>query len=138
MSNKGGRVSPDYLADIAPEYADIPLEILRRYAEHPACQKKNRLLPVPCNQKMNSYLKEIADLCLINKTLTTHVAHHTYATFWLSQGVSLKNVSSMLGHASVKMTERYARVLDSSILRDMNAIRDTLNLGNRAEVADSE
>ena len=41
---------------------DIPLEILRRYAEHPTCQKKNRLLPVPCNQKMNSYLKEIADL----------------------------------------------------------------------------
>ena len=37
---------------------DIPLEILRKYAEHPACQKKNRLLPVPCNQKMNSYLKE--------------------------------------------------------------------------------
>ena len=34
---------------------DIPLEILRKYAEHPACQKKNRLLPVPCNQKMNSY-----------------------------------------------------------------------------------
>ena len=34
---------------------DIPLEILRRYAEHPICQKKNRLLPVPCNQKMNSY-----------------------------------------------------------------------------------
>ncbi len=55
---------------------DIPLEILRKYAKHPACQKKNRLLPVPCNQKMNSYLKEIADLCLINKTLTTHVARH--------------------------------------------------------------
>ena len=46
----------------------------------------------------------------------------------LSQGVSLKNVSKMLGHASVKMTERYARVLDSSILRDMNSIRDTMNL----------
>ena len=59
---------------------DIPLEILRKYAEHPACQKKNRLLPVPCNQKMNSYLKEIADLCLISKTLTTHVARHSYAT----------------------------------------------------------
>lgn len=55
---------------------DIPLEILRRYAEHPTCQKKNRLLPVPCNQKMNSYLKEIADLCLINKTLTTHGLRH--------------------------------------------------------------
>ena len=55
---------------------DIPFEILRKYAKHPACQKKNCLLPVPCNQKMNSYLKEIADLCLINKTLTTHVASH--------------------------------------------------------------
>ena len=54
---------------------------------------------------------------------------HTYATVCLSQGVSLKNVSKMLGHASVKMTERYARVLDSSILRDMNSIRDTMNLG---------
>lgn len=37
----------------------------------------------------------------------------------------------MLGHASVKMTERYARILDSSIMRDMNSIRDTLNLGNK-------
>ncbi len=43
--------------------------------------------------------------------------------------MSLKNVSKMLGHASIKMTERYARVLDSSILRDMNSIRDTMNLG---------
>lgn len=52
---------------------DIPLEILRKYAKHPACQKKNCLLPVPCNQKMNSYLKEIADLCLINRPPTLHV-----------------------------------------------------------------
>lgn len=47
---------------------DIPLEILRKYADHPVCQKKRVLLPVPCNQKMNSYLKEIADLCLIKRT----------------------------------------------------------------------
>lgn len=78
---------------------------------------------------MNRYLKEIATICKIDKYLTTHVARHTYATVCLSQGVSLKNVSKMLGHASVKMTERYARVLDSSILRDMNSIRDTMNLG---------
>ena len=52
---------------------DIPLEILRKYAKHPACQKKNRLLPVPCNQKMNSYLKEIADLCLIHMSPATRM-----------------------------------------------------------------
>ena len=107
---------------------DIPLEILRKYAKHPACQKKNRLLPVPCNQKMNSYLKEIADLCLINKTLTTHVARHSYATsVCLANGVSIENVAKMLGHSNIKMTQHYARVLDSSILRDMNNVKSVMS-----------
>jgi len=106
---------------------DIPLEILRKYAKHPACQKKNCLLPVPCNQKMNSYLKEIADLCLINKTLTTHVARHSYATsVCLANGVSIENVAKMLGHSNIKMTQHYARVLDSSILRDMNNVKSVM------------
>ena len=113
---------------------DIPLVIIEKYQGDKKAAKKGVLLPIPCNQVMNRYLKEIATICKINKHLTMHTARHTYATLCLSQGVSLKNVSKMLGHASVKMTERYARVLDSSILRDMNAIRDTLNLGNRAEV----
>lgn len=107
---------------------DIPLEILRKYAKHPACQKKNCLLPVPCNQKMNSYLKEIADLCLINKTLTTHVARHSYATsVCLANGVSIENVAKMLGHSNIKMTQHYARVLDSSILRDMNNVKNVMS-----------
>ena len=108
---------------------DIPLAIIEKYQGDKKAAKKGVLLPIPCNQVMNRYLKEIATICKINKHLTMHTARHTYATLCLSQGVSLKNVSSMLGHASVKMTERYARVLDSSVLRDMNAIRDTLNLG---------
>ena len=62
---------------------DIPLEILRKYADYPACKKKGVLLPVPCNQKMNSYLKEIADLCLIKKNLTTHTARHNSFYFSL-------------------------------------------------------
>jgi integrase len=108
---------------------DIPLEIIEKYRGDKKAAKKGVLLPIPSNQVMNRYLKEIATICKIDKYLTTHVARHTYATVCLSQGVSLKNVSKMLGHASVKMTERYARVLDSSILRDMNNIRDTMNLG---------
>ncbi len=107
---------------------DIPLAIIEKYQGDKKAAKKGVLLPIPCNQVMNRYLKEIATICKINKHLTMHTARHTYATLCLYQGVNLKNVSSMLGHASVKMTERYARVLDSSILRDMNAIRDTLNL----------
>lgn len=110
---------------------DIPLAIIEKYQGDKKAAKKGVLLPIPCNQVMNRYLKEIATICKINKHLTMHTARHTYATLCLSQGVSLKNVSKMLGHASVKMTERYARVLDSSIMRDMNSIRDTLNLGNK-------
>lgn len=110
---------------------DVPLAIIEKYQGDKKAAKKGVLLPIPCNQVMNRYLKEIATICKINKHLTMHTARHTYATICLSQGVSLKNVSKMLGHASVKMTERYARVLDSSILHDMNAIRDTLNLGNK-------
>ena len=107
---------------------DIPLEILRRYADHPVCQKKKVLLPVPCNQKMNSYLKEIADLCLINKNLTTHTARHSYATsVCLANGVSIENVAKMLGHSNIKMTQHYARVLDSSILRDMTNVKNVLS-----------
>ena len=117
---------------------DIPLAIIEKYQGDKKAAKKGVLLPIPCNQVMNRYLKEIATICKINKHLTMHTARHTYATLCLSQGVSLKNVSKMLGHASVKMTERYARVLDSSILRDMNAIRDTLNLGYRTAVGDPE
>ena len=110
---------------------DVPLAIIEKYQGDKKATKKGVLLPIPCNQVMNRYLKEIAEICKIIKRLTMHTARHTYATLCLSQGVSLKNVSKMLGHASVKMTERYARVLDSSILHDMNAIRDTLNLGNK-------
>lgn len=110
---------------------DVPLAIIEKYQGDKKATKKGVLLPIPCNQVMNRYLKEITTICKINKHLTMHTARHTYATLCLSQGVSLKNVSKMLGHASVKMTERYARVLDSSILHDMNAIRDTLNLGNK-------
>ena len=62
---------------------DIPQAILRKYADHPTCRKTGVLLPVPCNQKMNSYLKEIADICMIRKNLTTHTASHYLLSYSL-------------------------------------------------------
>lgn len=105
---------------------DIPEEILKKYERNIKAAKKGTLLPVPCNQVMNRYLKEIGNLCGIEKVLTTHVARHTYATVCLSQGVRIENVSKMLGHTSIKMTQHYARVLDSSILEDMQGIRSAM------------
>lgn len=103
---------------------DIPLQILEKYKEHPLCQKKGVLLPVMVNQKMNSYLKEIAICCGIKKNLSTHTGRHTFSTtVALANNVSLENVAKMLGHANTKMTQRYAKVLDQSILRDMQGVR---------------
>ncbi len=86
------------------------------------------MLPVPCNQKMNSYLKEIADLCGIKKNLSTHTARHSYATsVCLANGVSIENVAKMLGHSNISMTKRYARVLDQSILNDMQKVGSNLS-----------
>ena len=110
---------------------DVPKSIIEKYACDKKANRRGTLLPVPCNQVMNRYLKEIADICKIDKHLTTHVARHTYATVCLSQGVSIENVSKMLGHASIKMTQHYARVLDSSIMRDMDNIRQTLDFASQ-------
>lgn len=110
---------------------DVPKSIIEKYAGDKKANRRGTLLPVPCNQVMNRYLKEIADICKIDKHLTTHVARHTYATVCLSQGVSIENVSKMLGHASIKMTQHYARILDSSIMRDMDNIRQTLDFASQ-------
>lgn len=98
----------------------IPQIILEKYKDHPIREKSGALLPVTSNQKMNSYLKEIADFCGIDKNLTTHTARHTFATIVaLSNGVSMENIAKMLGHSDTRMTQRYAKVMDSSIKRDM-------------------
>lgn len=60
--------------------------------------------------------------------MISHAARHSYATsVCLANGVSIENVAKMLGHSNIKMTQHYARVLDSSILRDMTNVRNVLS-----------
>lgn len=93
-------------------------EILDKYAS--LGYTTGKLLPVLSNQKMNAYLKEIAAIVGINKELTTHTARHTFATtVTLANHVSIENVSKMLGHSSIRMTQHYARILDVSIENEM-------------------
>jgi len=77
---------------------------------------------------MNTYLKEIEDICSINKKLTMHVARHTFATsITLSNGVPIETVSKMLGHTSLKTTQIYAKIVDSKISNDMNQLKIKLS-----------
>jgi site-specific recombinase XerD len=105
---------------------DVPMEIIEKYKGHPLCQKRGILLPVLSNQKMNSYLKEIADICGIKKNLSTHTGRHTFCSVvTLANGVSLENIAKMVGHTNTRMTVRYAKVLDQSILRDMQGVKES-------------
>lgn len=104
------------------------LEILERYKEHPQCDNEGTLLPVLSNQKMNAYLKEIADVCGISKTLTFHIARHTFATtVTLSNGVPIETVSKMLGHTNLKTTQHYAKILDIKVSDDMRQLKKKLS-----------
>lgn len=91
---------------------DVALQIMERYKNHPECIRKDTILPVPCNQKLNAYLKELADICGITKQISSHSGRHSYATsVCLANGVSIENVAKMLGHSDTKMTRHYAKVV---------------------------
>ncbi|MFA9189201.1 site-specific integrase [Flavobacterium magnesitis] len=99
--------------------------IIDKYEDHPQSNNENKLLPIMSNQKMNAYLKEIADVCEIEKELTFHIARHTFATtVTLTNGVPIESVSKMLGHKSLRTTQHYAKVLDKKVSEDMQILRD--------------
>jgi len=112
------------------------IEILERYKDHPQCENEGRLLPVLSNQKMNDYLKEIADMCGITKKMTTHTARHTFATtVTLTNGVPIETVGRMLGHRNLKTTQHYAKILDKKVSEDMGQLRQKFNKTKTADPA---
>ena len=105
------------------------LAIIEKYKNHSETLRNGSLLPVLSNQKMNSYLKEIADLCGITKHLTFHIARYTFATtVLLSNGVPIETVSKLLGHASIKTTQIYAKILQHKVSADIKILKDKLTV----------
>lgn len=108
---------------------DIPLKILKKYK---GTQPNDRLLPVSSNQKTNAYLKEIGNICNINKNISYHLARHTFATtVTLSKGVPIESVSKMLGHAKLQTTQIYARITNEKVSNDMKVLSRKLNDFNK-------
>lgn len=103
------------------------LEIIEKYKKHPICANKNRLLPMKSNQKLNAYLKELADMCDIHKPMTMHIARHTFATtVLLANGVSIEATSKMLGHSSIKTTQIYGKIVESRVSDEMERLSEKL------------
>jgi site-specific recombinase XerD len=110
----------------------VAMEIISKYRDNTYCIDSNRLLPVNSNQRYNAYLKEIADICGIEKKITSHIARHTFATtVTLANGVPIETVSSMLGHSSIRTTQVYAKVIEKKVSEDMQNLKKKLSKKNK-------
>lgn len=102
------------------------LALLELYKDH-KCHAKGMMMPIFSNQKTNDYLKALAVLAKIDKPISFHTARHVFATVvTLSNGVPIETVSKALGHADIRTTQVYSRVLDEKIAADFRRLRDKL------------
>lgn len=106
-------------------------ELMEKYQDDPRAVSNGTVFPIISNQRMNGYLKEIAEICEINTDLTFHIARHTFATtVTLSNGVPIESVSKMLGHTSIRTTQIYAKVVEHKLSEDMQNLRERMASGS--------
>ena len=104
------------------------ITLVEDYKSDQNCLLNNSLLPQISNQKVNSYLKEIGEMCKIEKNLTFHLARHTFATtVALTNGVPIETVSKILGHKKLSTTQIYAKVIERKVSEDMEVLQHKLN-----------
>jgi integrase len=105
----------------------ITQKILKKYEDDEDCIVKDMLLPVLSNQKYNSYLKELADRCDVDKELSSKMARNTFATtVTLANNVPMESISKMMGHKSLRQTQHYAKVLAVKVSEDMDTLKKRL------------
>lgn len=105
----------------------VAKEIVQKYASILQGDSLSPVLPRLSNQRLNSYLKELCDICGFQKQLTFHCARHTFATtVTLTNGVPIETVAKMLGHKSLRTTQQYAKILDTKVSHDMKELKRKL------------
>lgn len=123
-------IKPRQKTDISERVPVLPpvQAIIEKYKEYCQSSPDKHLFPVPSNQKINVYLKELGDICGIEKKITFHIARHTFATtVTLENGVPIDSVSKMLGHRSIKTTQIYAQITDKKISQDTQKLFENLS-----------
>ena len=104
------------------------LKIIEKYKDDFECKIKGVCLPVPSNQKINAYLKEIAVICGIHKNLTFHIARHTFATISIELGLTTESVKAILGHSDLATTQIYGKITDKKVMSEMNKLKTKFKL----------
>jgi len=118
-----GKTKVNEMVPILP----IVQEIIEKYKNDAYCKAYNRLIPVNSNFRYNCYLKELSDICGLGRSLNSHLARHTFADMMLNVlDFPLEDVSKMLGHKTIRTTQRYARIKKSRIGKKMRDTKDIL------------
>jgi site-specific recombinase XerD len=103
----------------------IPLQLIEKYRV--TSNGNDRVFPMKCCSVINRQLKQIAELCDIQRNLTFHMARHTFATeTCLSQDVSIETVSRMMGHKKLSTTQIYAKVTHNKINENMTILSEKI------------
>ena len=83
-------------------------------------------VPKMNNQRYNQMLKAIGMVIGIPR-LHSHMGRHTFATWMLSEGAKIENVSRMLGHTNIVQTQRYAQVLAEDVRSEFDKVAEKMN-----------
>lgn len=89
------------------------IEILRKY---------DYSLPIMTNEQYNMRLKLVADSAGIGKNLTSHMGRHTFATLSLNSGIKIEVLAQMMGHADIRTTQIYAKMINSTVEEAYSAL----------------
>lgn len=107
LCKERGKTKIDEMVPILPELK----RIMDKYQNDPECLAEGVLFPVPSNTCYNQYLKDLQIHCKILKKLHSHLGRHSFAHMMLNHyGFSLEIVSRMLGHKSIRTTQRYCKI----------------------------
>lgn len=110
---------------VAVPLLEPAVKLLEKYTAYHERKAAHPVFPVPCNQAINRYLKTIARAADIRQDITYHMARHTFATtITLSHGIPIETVSKMLGHASLAITQLYAKIVDKKVMDDMAQLKE--------------
>ena len=103
---------------------EIPLSIIEKYK---GMDDNGKLLPMLTKESMNRHLKKMSVMCGINRPISFHQARHTFGSIiCLSQGIPIETVSKIMGHRHITTTQRYAKVTQDKIDRDVDCLKDVI------------
>jgi integrase/recombinase XerD len=125
--------SGTYYIDVVTQKTDEPvllpmlpkaMQLVRKYDDCPDRMVHAYVLPHISNQKVNTYLKVIADMVGLQRTITHHIGRHTFGTLAINHGIPVEVVQKLMGHSDIATTLRYAKVSKPTLFREMKKMEN--------------